>query len=236
MSVSNPITVPCPRCGAPQELRLFVSMNADRMPHLREQVLSGDAQAFTCTACGARGRVPPQMTWFDMELGLWMRVLPHALRHLWEEHEVDTQLVWLKSFGPMGSPVAQQIGADMRARMVFGWHGLREKLLCAQAGIPDDTLELLKLAAMGLGVATAPGERADLRLVEVQEDTLVFARLSNGDERVLEVITGPRALLAEIDAAPEAWAPLRQAVTGLGFFVDLQRTLLEEVEGRADAA
>lgn len=233
MSVSRPLDLSCGSCGAPQQLRVYVSMNADRSPELREQILSGDAQAFTCEGCGVRGRVPPFLNYFDQELGLWIRALPHDLRLIWEEHEVDAQLIWLKSFGPMGSPIAQKIGEEMQARMVFGWHGLREKVLCAQHGIKDDTLELLKLAAMTQAVAAGPGEREDLRLLEVKEDTLVFARVAADDERVLEVVAGPRALLEDIEAEPEAWAPLRQAVTGKGFFVDLNRTLLEDGEEAA---
>ena len=129
-----------------------------------------------------------------------------------------------KAFGP-GSD-AHTLGAALQARVVFGWAGLCEKLIAAEAGIDDRTLELAKVAVIRSDGAIKLGPDREFRLLGATPEQLVFGWLRSATEDLEEEIGAPRELLAEIEAAPQDWDELRAEVVG-PMFVDFRRPMFD---------
>jgi len=110
---------------------------------------------------------------------------------------------------------------------VFGWSGLREKLLCQQVGVSDADLELLKLLLMRTVASGGVADTTLLRLLGEGEDgTLRIGWVYDETEAVREVLHAPRTLLDEIRADGSAWDGVRAEITS-GPFVDVTRLLVE---------
>lgn len=227
MSIYHPAEQPCPECGALVRYRAYESLNGDRSPKLRQAILDNTFQEETCGACGVSFRLEPELVYFDEELGLWVRVLPLEAQGDWPAAEADTRAVFVQTYGPFAPDPVQALGARLRKRVCFGWAGLREKLVCAQAGIDDATLEVAKAAMLASGQGDNADDEAELRLAVVNEDALEFVWLMGPMEVPMEGLVVPRALLDDIEGAPEAWAATREAVSG-EFFVDMNRALMGE--------
>ena len=114
----------------------------------------------------------------------------------------------------------------MRSRIAFGWAGFREKVLCAEHGLDDATLELMKFALMRSLDDIPLADDAELRLVGVEGKRLDFAWVGSNSDRVLETMSASRAVFEEIERDESgAWNELREAVSA-GPFVDVNRLLV----------
>ncbi|MCB9745982.1 MAG: CpXC domain-containing protein [Alphaproteobacteria bacterium] len=237
MSIFHARDLPCPRCGELVTFPVSDSVNAERRPDLREAILDNSFQAEACPACGESFRVDPGFTYFDPILGLWIHAKSLSELTDWPAAEADTAMTWMISYGIVAPPPVQELGEWITPRVTFGWAALREKILAKLAGIDDATLELAKV-----GVFEACGREVwsgdlELRLSEVDGDTLIFAWLKGPDEALDSVTELPAAYLDDVEADPEAFAALRAQIVG-EFFVDLNRALVvldedapEEPEG-----
>ncbi|MCB9791333.1 MAG: hypothetical protein H6741_01285 [Alphaproteobacteria bacterium] len=225
MSMFRPAEVQCPECGLRTEVRAFDSVNGDRRPDLREAILEDHFMRIECPACGEPLRLKPRLVYFDQALGLWVNARPVEELERWAEVEEETLAAFVQSFGPFAAPAVQRLGAAMRARVSFGWAGLREKLLCARHGVDEVSLEALKAALLRDTGGAGLHDEAQLRLVAVDEDRLVLGWFGADMEAPLSALELPRARLAAVEG--EAWAPLRAAVQG-DCFIDMNRTLREE--------
>jgi endogenous inhibitor of DNA gyrase (YacG/DUF329 family) len=225
MSIFRTTEIPCPSCQTPVSFELVHSVNAGRRADLRQAILERTFQKQPCPSCGFAFRVEPELTYMDMGRGQFFAVWPGAKVAQWAEHEKRSQEAFDKAYGAAAPPEAQAIGKKLNARAVFGWPGLNEKLIAAEAGIDDHTLELAKVGVIrNLDEAPVAGN-AELRLLGVEEENLVLGWIRGGTEDLMEVVTVPKAILAEIDAKPEAWQSLRDDLTG-GPFVDYRRLLI----------
>ena len=146
MSLFFPTTLSCPKCGEPVSFEANASVNADRRPDLREQILKGTFQQGTCAKCATVFRLDPQMNYLDVGRGQWLIAFPAAKLRNWPTIENEARTAFAKSYGKLSSPAAQEIGRDLCPRVVFGWASVSEKLLASEKQLDDVELELLKLA------------------------------------------------------------------------------------------
>lgn len=224
MSLFRDETFPCPDCLTPVTFQVAESLNADRRPDLRAAILDATYQRGTCPACGRSFRIEPHLTYLDVGRGQWILTLPAEALPRWADLERGARDMFADSFGPAAPLAARQIGERMATRVVFGWSGLREKLLCGEHGVDDAALEALKAELLRAGDAATAGDARELRLIGVEGDTLLLAWLFDDGDTPMQTLRVPRDLLAEIAAGP-AWQGLRERLTA-GPFTDLNRLLV----------
>lgn len=225
MSIFHPVQFMCPHCAEAVDFQSSNSVNADRRPDLRVAILDGTFQREDCLHCGTGFRAEPQLNYFDVGRGQWIAAVPGDGVDQWVELEASTREAFAKAFGDEAGAIAQQIGARLKPRLVFGWRALAEKLIADEAGLDDVGLELTKLALMrGLDdPPLAVGQQLRLTGVDARAQTLsllIVAR--DGSEQDAEALDVPKALYEQIVAEPEGWQALREQL-GAGLFVDLAR-------------
>ena len=219
-------TFPCPACGTQQEMGIVVSVNADRRPDMRRAMLDDSFQRGRCEACGTKYRTEPDLTYLDAAHKLW--ILAEPLRQLgeWPDLEAQARETFERAYGDGAPPAARRLGQGMRSRIAFGWPSLREKLLCAEHGLDDATLELMKFGLMRMLDDLPISDEAELRLVAVHGKKLDLAWCLAQSDLVLETMTVSREMFDDIEEDRAGnWAPLREAVSA-GPFVDVNRLLV----------
>lgn len=226
----HPARVACPGCAAELRVNVYDSVNGDRRPDLRQAILEDRFMRLRCGECGEELRLPPELVYFDQELGLWINARPLEALEEWQASEAQTLEVYLQTFGPFAAPAVQAIGAAMRARVSFGWAGLREKLLCATHGVDELALETFKVSLLTGGAGAHVDDAAELRLVGVDDTHLILAWLLGEMEAPAELLRAPRSALEPM--LGEAWAPVREAVRG-DYFVDMNRAMVTDEEDAA---
>jgi hypothetical protein len=227
MSLFEPAETPCPGCGVIMSFDLSASVNADRRPDLRQEILADTFQCVPCGSCGVLVRLPPALTYMDVGRGQWILVKPASALGEWTDLERIARETFDLSFGSGASRPARQIGQRLCPRIVFGWPALREKLLVVEEGVDDVVLELLKLAVLRNITGAPLNDASELRLVDVTDGVLTLAWLlaETGDE--LSTLELQREALDEIAADAEGWAALRQRLTA-ALFVDVGRLMLAD--------
>lgn len=223
MSIFQTLDVPCPTCGAEVSFDLVHSVNADRRPDLRVAILDRSFQRETCPSCGRAFRVEPEFTFINLKRGQYVAVWPIAKRAQWKEVEAHSLATYDKAFGAGATPQAKALAKKVAMRVVFGWPALNEKLIAADNGIDDRSLELAKAGIVRNLDEVPVGTEMELRLVAVMEGELKLGWIRARSDELTDVIGVPREVIAEVEAEPEAWQALREDVVG-GAWVDLQRS------------
>ncbi len=220
MSVFHSETIVCPLCEATSEQSFANSVNADRRPDLRAEILDQTFQRITCPSCKGQFRFAPHLTYVDTARGQWILTMPATERPYWESLEAGSLEIFNDAFGFEAPKAAQAIGQKLIARVTFGWTGLREKLLCQEVGLNDAELELLKVLMMRTVEAVNVSDRVALRLLGTDPSgALLMAWVRDDTEGAGEIMTVPRDLLDDIRAQGPAWDALRAEITN-GTFVD----------------
>ncbi|MFK7837119.1 MAG: CpXC domain-containing protein [Sulfitobacter sp.] len=229
MSLFSNSALSCPTCETVTEFQAAGSVNADRRSDLRNAILQNSFQSASCPSCGERMRLEPRFNYLDMEFGIWMAA--HPARQLADvaEAEAEVQALFDTSYGVNASDTAQQVGADLRPRLTFGWPAAREKILLFQAGLDDVAIEMLKLDLLRRLPQAPLRPGVDLRVVEIAEQQLGFVWIENDTEAVLEGFEAHCDMLSEIEQNASDWADIRAHLTS-GVFVDMQRLLLQPAE------
>lgn len=225
MSVFGLFNIPCPLCAEPVAFDVAQSVNAGRAPDLRDAILDGSFQRESCPHCGTAFRLDPRFTYVDDGRGQWMLAAPMRDLPDWGAIEQQALATFERSYGAGAGEMARMLGRDLAVRLVFGWAALREKLVCAEAGLDDATLELLKLSMIRSENGALMGDDVALRLIEADTTMLTLGLIDPETEELEERITVPRGAYDAIAAAPEAWATLRAQITS-GPLVDLDRLLV----------
>jgi hypothetical protein len=217
----------CQDCGAATPSRLAASVNADRRPDLRDDIMTGAFQSVDCSGCGKPLRFPLHLSYVDNRRHQW--ILAHGTDALptWHEMETDAQSIFNDTYGPGAPPVAQEIGHDLVPRIVFGWASLREKLLVRDLDLDDITLELLKLVILRQIPGAPLAEQNELRLTGADDSTFQLVWIESATEESLTGLSIPRDAYDAIETDPEPWLALRQRFAN-AYFVDLRRLILAD--------
>lgn len=220
MSTFTHRTRACRECGKDNEHTVAVSLNGDRMPELREQILAGTFQRFRCSECGATMHVEDAMVYLDFQRKEWMTCFPSARETEWHRLELEPLEDWKEAMVTHAAPIARAMSAGFKIRAVFGFDALREKLLCFEHGLEDSLLEALKFDLVrGLpGIPFEPTRR--VRLYAVDDDALWF-----GVSGTARTFSTPRELLTEYVMEPLEWLSLTERLRR-GPYVDLGRIML----------
>lgn len=223
MSLFSPTELTCPHCNQTFRFELCASVNADRRPDLRQAILDGSFQQATCPHCQGHFRMEPQLNYLDVGRGQWLAAFPRQRVEDWQTLEADAMAGFNRSYGQGASKAERELGDSLKARVVFSWDALREKLLAFDAGLDDIVLEELKLLLMRDMQEPPLPVGAELRLTGLSADggELTITVLDR-EGQPLEALDVPRDLLDEITTDPEAWAELTSSL-GAGAFVDVQR-------------
>jgi hypothetical protein len=224
MSLFREIQLPCPACRKPVAFEAVTSVNADRRPDLRDEILNNTFQRETCGSCQAPFRLDPAFTYVDTKRGQWIQAQAHGDIGGWETIETAARDSFRRSYGPSAPGLARKIGAGLKPRVVFGWPALREKILAREAGIDDLTLELAKLTTLR-GAGLQLDRNADLRLAEVRGKNLEFAWLDAESAKLRLGFSLPLATLDAIQGDAKGWADIRAEFKD-ALFVDIQRLML----------
>ena len=227
MSLFKQQVLACPACGKPVDFNVAYSVNADRRPDLREAVFDGTFQRQTCGACQDSFRLAPELNYLDAGRGQWMAVHPADAVGDWETIEAQDRAVFNRSYGDQAVGAARELGAGLRARVVFGMAAFREKLLAAEVGLDDVDLELLKTAILRNSPEPPFAPGVELRFIEVTDDgNLAFAWLEADNEQVIEMLQTSRQTYNEIADDLTDWQPLREQLSA-GLFVDMTRLMTD---------
>ncbi|WP_247661016.1 CpXC domain-containing protein [Ideonella alba] len=207
MSIFRTLTAHCSACGGAVPVDVVLSVNADRRPDLREAILDNSFQMRRCPGCGSETRLAPQFHYLDQKRGRWIAAWPRERLGDWEAAVEESHQAFDEAFGAAAPAGAQAIGRELSWRVTFGWPALREKVLLAGSGVDDVLIEMVKLALIRAG-GPAPLLSAELRLLNLADEELVFGWQDNESSVVVGWRRAPRALLAEIDADPD-WVEMR---------------------------
>jgi hypothetical protein len=210
------------QCGKETEMRLAASVNAGRRPDLRQEILDGTFQAETCPACGVRLRLPVHLSYLDINRGQWILAEGIELLAQWRSVEEEAHAVFERTYGRRAPKPAQEVGAELRPRLVFGWPALRESLICDELGLEAVALELLKIAIFRTVPEPPLGDISELRLTGGDSANLHFAWVDAAVEQELASLTVARALYDDVAEDPAPWAALRGELEGR-LFVDFKR-------------
>lgn len=234
MSIFHPALVACRACGTKTEIARSASVNADRRPDLRAAILDGSFQAADCPKCGTMLRLAPHLTYMDLANGLWIVAAEASGLEGWPDVEDEARGTYAQSFGAGAPAIGQELGEGLKARLVFGWPALREKLHCSALGLDDVTLELVKMAIMR-NVDDAPiADETELRLVGGAEEVLEFAWVVTETEEELSGLEVPRDIYDGIAGDP-AWVAMRDRFDD-ALLVDLRRFIAGPELAAAEAA
>jgi hypothetical protein len=226
MSLFLRVTATCTKCGKAAETELAASVNADRREDLRDAIIDGSFQSLTCSGCGAAIRLPAHLTYIDINRGQWILVEDTDRLDQWYVAEAEATALYDQAFGRFAPPLQRQIGAEIDARVVFGWTALREKLIAKQAGLDDGILEVLKISVLRNVPAPPLNDRTELRLIDVAEDGELLLRWVNGltEEGIVDLPLN-RELYETLAANLGPWEELLADVRK-GLFVDMNRLLI----------
>ncbi len=227
MSIFRPTTLPCPACGTPVEFEANHSVNADRRPDLRNDILEETFQEQACPKCGESFRLDPEFNLLDMQRGQWIAAAPLASLGQWKEMEDRAKSIFDRAYGDDAPEAAQEIGKTLTPRVTFGWPALREKLLAHDNDLDDVTLELCKAFIMR-SVDSPIAAESELRLLDVGPEGLSFGWLLSADGSLGPTMKVARTLYDQIAADEDgAWEELREEVSA-GYFVDINRLLIPQ--------
>jgi len=232
MSIFHTATIVCPTCNTPAEVDRSASVNADIRPDLRAAIVDGSFQATTCEKCGTKLRLPPHLTYLELGRKLWIAAEPSTMLEDWAGVEDSIWNVYSRAFGEEASPAARELAIGVKPRLVFGWPAFREKLICADLGLDDVTLELLKMSIMRNVNNPPMADETELRLVGGTPEELEFAWIETVPEERVAALKVPRDVYDSIVENPEPWEELRAKFDQV-FLVDLRRLIAGREVARA---
>lgn len=76
MSVQETIDFQCPKCNTKSPLTVHRSINATSNPELRQALIEGKINFFSCSHCDQRGYVLVSLLYHDMERGFLVQYHP----------------------------------------------------------------------------------------------------------------------------------------------------------------
>lgn len=231
MSLFHAATIQCSRCGTPGVVQWCASVNADLRPDLRASILDGSFQATDCGQCEAKLRLPPHLTYMNLQRNLWIAAESADRIEEWRTVEQEVAAAYDRAFGAGAPPMSRTLTAMVQPRLVFGWPALREKIIADELGLDDVALELLKMAVMR-NISGAPiSDATELRLTGGDAAALELTWFHQVSEEMLSRLSVPMSIFEGI-ADNDAWETIRGRLSGV-FWADLRRFVMG---GAAQAA
>ncbi|MCB9765482.1 MAG: CpXC domain-containing protein [Alphaproteobacteria bacterium] len=143
MSISELEALACDHCGATIRARVFTSVNAERHPHLRDEILARRFHVFACPTCGQDTLVDGKVLYLDLGRRQLLGVYPRDRMADAATAAQEVFETWQESFVE-GPPPTRPLAKRMLVRVCFGLEELREKLVIDAAGLVDLYVEALK--------------------------------------------------------------------------------------------
>lgn len=167
------------------------TLNVERLPEARQQILDGQFHCFTCPSCQKLMRIEKDFLYVDFARKTFISVKAQGQRHLWEDasKELDHGLARV--------PTRVLSQASRHTRVVYGLSELREKLVAQDAGVDDREVELLKILVVYEHPILIQKPRISLHLHDVTEDSYDFVAKFDHDPEVF-VASLPRGVLDEL--------------------------------------
>lgn len=167
MSQRRCYTLRCPGCQSLQRIETFLSFNADRLVHLKPQVLGGDLLQHTCGSCQLT--YYPEHAWLYTEpsRGCWVVILPRSERRYYPtlERAVGEEL----TVQVQRMPELLASWRQIRPRLVFGSPFLQELLWLEREGLSPVVSEALKLLVYQRRLAEVMGQGPAELCLEARE-------------------------------------------------------------------
>jgi hypothetical protein len=229
MSLFHPINLVCPACEAPVVMMAVGSVNADRRPDLRKDILTNRFQDIECAACKESFRLQPQFNYLDVGRGQWIAAMQSARMQDHLEVEDEAETLFSESYGAGAPTAAQEVGSGLKVRVTFGWPAVREKLLIQEHGLDDVIIEMMKMHILRSVESVPLAQGIELRFVDVDEDNdkYIFSWLETASEVAIEGLSVPADLYKAILDNPDGWDALRTRLEN-GYFVDMQKLYMGE--------
>lgn len=227
MSVFTTRQFTCPECGAILDYDNYDSINADRRPDLREEILLRSLSLVHCEACEKDFRPEPNLNYLDHKNGVWIMAQPIYNLARWDAEELKTTALFANAYGENAPASAREIGDDLTPRLTFGWAAFREKIVQMEAGLDDLMIEKTKLTILANrpGNPVEPG--VELRLINARERAFRMAWINAVSGESLQQFDIQRALYESTDEG-DGWAEIEAKLTS-GIFVDIQRMFIEPI-------
>ena len=148
MSMVYSETVKCPQCGCEKQIAVWRSLNSDREPQAKAQLMNGTLFGYKCDGCGWETNLFYPILYHDMQNNAMVYCVP--------EQEAEEAK---KTFAAAEDMVEDKI-PGYRNRVVTDHNALREKAIIFDAGMDDRVIELVKIvyasAALKQGRAAEP--------------------------------------------------------------------------------
>lgn len=126
MKISGTIRVACPACGHRAEAAVTQSINAQEHPELKQHLLAGTLNVFTCERCGHHAPLEATLAYHDPAVPYFAVVTPGDR-------------------DPTGEAALAAIGEVGTRRVVPSRNALVEKVKILDAGFDDRVIEVLKV-------------------------------------------------------------------------------------------
>lgn len=202
MSRIVPSVVACPHCGAACTVRVFESLNGDRIPAQVAAILDGSFERTACTACQGAFQPEHPMLYVRFTARTWLVMYPLAARLDYAGLEADISGVLARNFADAPGILADGL-RGIRPRLVFGHYALCEALRAQRDAIDPPLLECTKLLAYRDNVsplfALGPCELVYVR-TEGDDARLVFDIRSLPSAQPLGELSLPAKVLGEARA------------------------------------
>lgn len=225
MSLFVSMHVDCPECEHTNTMEAVGSVNADRRPDLRGDILADTFQIVTCSNCGTQFRLQPEFNYLDVENGLWIMSLPAASLLDYIESEDRATELFRTYYGADAPEAARDVGSTLNCRVTFGWQGVREKILLAVSGLDDVVVELMKMDLLRRLPEAHLNAGFELRVTAVGEENFELAWVQIDTEEALQFMAIDRIAYTSIAEARDKWGPVETQLCD-GPFVDMQKMFL----------
>jgi hypothetical protein len=142
VSTFRPYEATCPECEHRWTVEIARGLHITRLPHIREQLLTGRFQVCKCPRCGASTMFESTVVYTDFERHEYV-ACETAASASWQAAIARHQTVFRDCF-EHGPPIAQEMGKAFKRRLVYGFRALREKIVLWDARLDDRIVEAVK--------------------------------------------------------------------------------------------
>lgn len=206
-------TVACPHCGHDQEIRAYVSVNANRMRSVTDRILDGSWERETCEACGGTFALDHRMLFTDLPQGRWIVRHPWAARDRFAALEEEAHRVFQLEYLERPPDYVREQARHVAPRICFGRGELIEKLTLWRADMDDRALESCKLVLLRNHLDQLfPLGPTELQLTAATPDRLEFLVVSLNSGTALDRFAAPldeyRRVADDLDAFRTAFPEL----------------------------